>query len=123
MSDKKYTFGQPSLMKAIEPGQKASIKFLDHPKVVETEWGMKYSFPIILLSHPSYDSIPKSGMNMKWQSKSESAKGLFFWMYNEINDDDEYIMKVFDVDMSKELDSKMVLHRHDSGQYLLEITG
>ena len=44
-------------------------------------------------------------------------------MYNDINDDDEYIMKVFDVDMSKELDSKMVLHRHDSGQYLLEITG
>ena len=39
MSDKKYTFGQPSLMKAIEPGQKASIKFLDHPKLVETEWG------------------------------------------------------------------------------------
>ena len=28
----KYTFGQPSLMKAIEPGQKATLKFLDQPK-------------------------------------------------------------------------------------------
>ena len=54
MSDKKYTFGQPSLMKAIEPGQKASIKFLDHPKLVETEWGEKYSVTILLLSHPLY---------------------------------------------------------------------
>ena len=32
-------------------------------------------------------------------------------------------MKVFDTDMSKELNSDMVLHRHDSGQYLLELTG
>ena len=125
MGDKKLSFGVEPTMREVPPGQSATFNVgkVEEWTVVETEWGMKYSFPIILLSHPSYDSISKSGMKMKWQSKSESAKGLFFWMYNEINDDDEYIMKVFDVDMSKELDSKMVLHRHDSGQYLLEITG
>ena len=125
MGDKKLSFGVEPTMREVPPGQSATFNVgkVKEWTVVETEWGMKYSFPITLLSHPSYDSIPKTGMNMKWQSKSESAKGLFFWMYNEINDDDEYIMKVFDVDMSKELNSKMVLHRHDSGQYLLEIQG
>ena len=39
MSENKYSFGQQSLMKAIEPGQKATLKFLDQPKTVETEWG------------------------------------------------------------------------------------
>ena len=125
MGDKKLSFGVEPTMREVPPGQSATFNVgkVEEWTVVETEWGMKYSFPIILLSHPSYDSISKSGMKMKWQSKSESAKGLFIWMYNDINDDDEYIMKIFDVDMSKELNSKMVLHRHDSGQYLLEITG
>ena len=125
MGDKKLSFGVEPTMREVPPGQSATFNVgkVEEWTVVETEWGMKYSFPIILLSHPSYDSISKSVMKMKWQSKSESAKGLFFWMYNDINDDDEYIMKIFDVDMSKELNSKMVLHRHDSGQYLLEITG
>jgi len=125
MGDKKLSFGVEPTMREVPPGQSATFNVgkVEEWTVVETEWGMKYSFPITLLSHPSYDSISKSGMNMKWQSKSQSAEGLFFWMYNDINDDDEYIMKVFDVDMSKELNSKMVLHRHDSGQYLLEITG
>jgi len=125
MGDKKLSFGVEPTMREVPPGQSATFNVgkVEEWTVVETEWGMKYSFPITLLSHPSYDSISKSGMNMKWQSKSQSAEGLFFWMYNDINDDDEYIMKIFDVDMSKELNSKMVLHRHDSGQYLLEITG
>ena len=39
MVETKYSFGKPSLMKAIEPGQKAEIKFLDKPKTVDTEWG------------------------------------------------------------------------------------
>ena len=54
MSGNKYSFGQPSLMKAIEPGQKATLKFLDEPKAVETEWGVKFSVDILLLSHPLY---------------------------------------------------------------------
>ena len=76
MSENKYTFGQPSIMKALEPGQKAEIKFLDEPKIVETEWGEKYSVTIRLLSHPLY-SIPSSkGIKMNWQSNAKVIKDL-----------------------------------------------
>ena len=72
----KYSFGQQSLMKAIEPGQKASIKFLDQPKVVDTEWGEKFSVNILLLSHPLY-SIPSSeGIKMGWQTSAKVLKDV-----------------------------------------------
>ena len=71
MSENKYSFGQASLMKAIEPGQKATLKFLDLPKPVDTEWGQKLSVDISLLSHPLY-SIPSSkGIKMGWQTSAK----------------------------------------------------
>jgi len=76
MSGKKYSFGQPSLMKAIETGQKATIKFLDIPKAVETEWGNKLIVSITLLSHPLY-SIPSSkGIKMDWQTSAKVLNDL-----------------------------------------------
>ncbi len=76
MPGKKYSFGQPSLMKAIEPGQKASIKFLDEPKTVETEWGNKLVVSITLLSHPLY-SIPSSkGIKMDWQTSAKVLRDV-----------------------------------------------
>jgi len=76
MSENKYTFGQPSIMKALEPGQKAEIKFLDEPKIVETEWGEKYSVTIRLLSHPLY-SIPSSkGIKMEWQTSAKVLRDV-----------------------------------------------
>jgi len=76
MSGNKYTFGQPSLMKAIEPGQKATLKFLDEPKAVDTEWGNKLSVDIYLLSHPLY-SIPSSkGIKMTWQSSAKVLRDI-----------------------------------------------
>ena len=76
MPGKKYSFGQPSLMKAIEPGQKASIKFLEQPKAVETEWGNKLSVDILLLSHPLY-SIPSSkGIKMTWQTSAKVLRDV-----------------------------------------------
>ena len=72
----KYSFGQPSLMKAIEPGQKAMLKFLDHPKTVETEWGNKLVVSITLLSHPLY-SIPSSkGIKMDWQTSAKVLRDV-----------------------------------------------
>jgi hypothetical protein len=76
MSDKKYTFGQPSLMKAIEPGQKASIKFLSNPKTVETEWGSKLSVDILLLSHPLYSISSPKGIKMSWQTSARVLKDI-----------------------------------------------
>jgi len=76
MGDKKYTFGQPSLMKAIEPGQKATLKFLDLPKTVETEWGEKYSVTILLLSHPLYSISSPKGIKMTWQTSAKVLKDV-----------------------------------------------
>ena len=68
MSDKKYNFGSPSIMKAIQSGEKALLKFQGEPVTVDTEWGVKYSVPILLLSHPQYPTISSKGMKMQWQT-------------------------------------------------------
>jgi len=75
-SNKKYTFGQPSIMKAIEPGQKATLKLQGQPKVVETEWGDKWSVPILLLSHPQYSITSSKGIKLDWQTKARVVKDL-----------------------------------------------
>jgi len=83
MPGKKYSFGQASLMKAIEPGQKATIKFLDTPKAVETEWGNKLVVSITLLSHPLY-SIPSSkGIKMDWQTSAKVLRDVVDMLNHE----------------------------------------
>ena len=76
MVQNKYTFGQPSIMKAIEPGQKATFKFLDKPKLVETEWGEKFSVDILLLSHPLYSITSSKGIKMGWQTNAKVLKDI-----------------------------------------------
>ena len=76
MPGKKYSFGQPSLMKAIEPGQKALIKFLDEPKTVDTEWGNKLSVDILLLSHPQYSIDSPKGIKMTWQTSAKVLRDV-----------------------------------------------
>jgi len=72
----KYTFGQPSLMKAIEPGQKATLKFLDTPKAIDTEWGSKLSVDILLISHPLYSITSSKGIEMTWQTSAKVLKDI-----------------------------------------------
>ena len=80
MPGNKYSFGQQSLMKAIEPGQKATLKFLGQPKAVETEWGQKYSVNILLLSHPHYQQdihiSSSKGIKMGWQTSAKVLKDV-----------------------------------------------
>ena len=76
MPGKKYSFGQPSLMKAIEPGQTATLKFVNTPKLVETEWGEKYKVTIFLLSHPLYSIESSKGIKMDWQSSAKVLKDV-----------------------------------------------
>ena len=76
MVQNKYTFGQPSIMKAIEPGQKANLKFLDLPKLVETEWGEKFSVDILLLTHPLYSITSSKGIKMSWQTNAKVLKDI-----------------------------------------------
>ena len=114
----KITFGAPDNMSEVPKGQTATFK-LGKPEdwvIEDTEWGEKYTIPIVLFSHPSFESIPKKGIPMQWQSKSVAAKSLYYWMYNE-----EHILKIFDVDMSNELNALIELERLESGKYRLTI--
>ena len=76
MVQNKYSFGTPSIMKAIEPGQKASLKFLTKPKLVETEWGEKFSVDILLLSHPLYSITSSKGIKMSCQTNARVLKDI-----------------------------------------------
>jgi len=91
----KYSFGQPSLMKGIEPGQKATLKFLDTPKVVDTEWGKKTIVTIRLLSHPLY-SIPSSkGIKMDWQTTAKCLEKDIVALLEEGNE--EFLKDYYDL--------------------------
>ena len=116
------TFGVEPTMREVPTGTDAEFKLGETKEweIVETEWGTKYSFPIVLLSHPSYDNIPPSGLKMSWQSKSKSAEGLFYWMWT---DDIEPKLRDWDTDVSKQLNGKFKLHRSETGTYLLEVMG
>jgi hypothetical protein len=92
MPGKTYSFGQPSLMKAIEPGQKATLKFLDEPKTVDTEWGNKLVVSITLFSHPLY-SIPSSkGIKMDWQTSAKVLRDVVQALQNKEFKTDYYEM-------------------------------
>ena len=85
MSENKYSFGQQSLMKAIEPGQKATLKFLDQPKVVDTEWGEKFSVNISLLSHPLYSIPSPEGIKMGWQTSAKVLRDVVDMLNHEVH--------------------------------------
>ena len=69
-TEPKYSLGTPSLMRGLEKGQEAEVKFLTDPKPVETEHGPKFDIRVILLSHPheSYSSLKKEGMELVWRT-------------------------------------------------------
>ncbi len=118
MKDKKLSFGANPAMREVPSGQHALIsigKDFSEWKTIETEWGQKFSFPITLFSHPSYESIPSKGMAMPWESKSEAALQLFAYIYQT---DGEII--TFDWDVTEEFKGKWKLHRTESGTYKLE---
>jgi len=97
-----YSFGQPSLMKAIEPGQKATLKFLDLPKPVETEWGHKLTVDILLLSHPLY-SIPSSkGIKMVWQTSAKVLTDVLNLLQEEKEFGKDYISMTWELSVAED---------------------
>jgi len=102
MSENKYSFGQQSLMKAIEPGQKATLKFLDQPKTVETEWGEKFSVNISLLSHPLY-SIPSSkGIKMGWQTSAKVLKDVVNLLKEQKEFEKDYLSMIWELSVAED---------------------
>ena len=76
MPGNKFSFGSTSRMKEVPTGEHAELKFSGKMERIETEWGEKCSFHITLFSHPSYESIPKEGLETVWESKSVCATQL-----------------------------------------------
>ena len=104
MADTKYSFGQPSLMKAIEPGQKAEIKFLDVPKTVDTEWGQKYYVDILLLSHPLYSITSSKGIKMGWQSSAKVLKDIWDLLFDKGNTEfkKDYLERTWELSVAED---------------------
>jgi hypothetical protein len=112
VKDTKFSFGSNPKMREVPPGTEAKFQFNGAPSIVETEWGEKYSFPIILISHDSYDSLP---IDCQWESKSMVAKEV----YNAYikNKEDKHVNPLF----KKAYDnSKWQLTRFDTGSYFLD---
>jgi len=110
-------FGSKPSMKEVPPGQTAVFSFKELPTIVETEYGEKYSFPIVLIEHPSYDTLP---LNMTWQSKCQSAKQLYNGLEKHL--DKKMDLTKFDKELKKHyFGSSWVLTRFDTGAYWLEI--
>ena len=106
MTSKKFSFGSEPNMREVPPGTEAKFQFNGTPKVVETEWGEKYSFPIVLISHDSYDSLP---IDCNWETKSMVGKEI----WNAYIKNDNTFIKAYN-------ESKWQLTRFDTGSYFLD---
>jgi len=117
-----FGFGSKPCMKEVPPGQYAVFSFRGEPTLVETEYGEKYSFPITLISHPSYETLP---LDMDWQSKCQSAKQVYRGIV-EHNTIENQLPAKDSLDFQKKLkkhyeDSTWRLDRFDTGAYWLEV--
>ena len=94
-------------MREVPPGTEAKFRFNGAPSIVETEWGEKYSFPIVLISHDSYDSLP---IELVWESKSQCDKQV---MKSYEDGTNKAFMKAYQ-------ESKWQLTRFDNGAYFID---
>jgi hypothetical protein len=108
MGKEKFSFGSTSRMREVPPGQYAEISFTGKMESVETEWGEKCSFHVTLFSHPSYESIPKAGIETIWESKSQCAEQLLTAASQGLDD------------LTKALKEKWKLIRSEEGTYFIE---
>jgi len=109
MSKDKFSFGAASVMREVPPGETAVIQFNGKAEMVETDWGDKTAYEIIIFSHPSYDSIPKEGMKSTWTSKSKAAENLLVALNSGIKE----LTKAYEED-------KWELIRSQEGVYFLQ---
>jgi len=116
MNDKSFGFGSKPCMKEVPPGQTAVFSFRGDPELIETEFGEKYSFPITLISHPSYPLLADGPMDMDWQSKCQSAKQVYTGL-DEAPTGDKWFTQL----RKHYNESNWVLTRFDTGAYWLEI--
>ena len=85
-SNKKLSFGPASKMPEVPKGEYAELTFSNESHKThdlmwehkeDGEYGMKFFIPIVLLTHPSVESLPSSGSSMHWVSKAEAAEQIY----------------------------------------------
>jgi hypothetical protein len=106
-------------MKQVPEGTEAVFSFNGNPELVETDYGEKYSFPITLISHPSYPLLEDGPIDMVWESKSACAKELFdeLGKSHQLDKDGKWIKMV----EKAYKENKWQLTRFDSGVYHLVV--
>ena len=114
MNSDKFEFGVSNTMREVPPGTEAIISFNGEHKIVETEWGSKYSFPLLIHRHDSYSNLDEP-LVATWQSKAACAKQLVEGLENKN-----------DLSWHKELlehynNSKWQLTRFDTGSYYISV--
>tara|TARA_R110000823_G_scaffold57542_1_gene139266 strand:- start:116 stop:475 length:360 start_codon:yes stop_codon:yes gene_type:complete len=78
----KLSFGPASKMPEVPKGEHAELTFSETGDLLwehkeDGEYGMKFFIPIVLLTHPSVESLPSSGSAMHWVSKAEAAEQIY----------------------------------------------
>ena len=78
----KLSFGPASKMPEVPKGEHAELMFSETGDLTwehkeDGEYGMKFFIPIVLLSHPSIESLPSSGSPMHWVSKAVAAEQIY----------------------------------------------
>jgi hypothetical protein len=125
MKDESFGFGSKPCMKEVPPGAKAIFSFRGDPELVETEYGEKYSFPITLISHPSYPLLADGPMDMLWQSKCQSAKQVYRGLVESDTIEQQLPAKdslAFQKKLRQHYEkSNWQLDRFDTGAYWLEV--
>jgi len=108
----KFSFGSQPKMLEVPLGLKAKFEFVGKPEMVETEWGEKFSFPILLVNHPSYDTLP---INCNWESKCQVAKELYqgYHDYHGSKAQAEKFLEAYN-------NSDWILTRFDNGAYWID---
>ena len=99
-SNTKLSFGPIPRMPEVPKGEYAELKFSETGDLTweykeDGEYGMKRFTPIILLSHPSVESLPSSGSAMHWISKSEAADQLHAVVLNGLDANDNIRKEIF----------------------------
>ena len=122
MKDESFGFGSKPSMKEVPAGAEAVFSFRGEGKIIDTEYGKKYSFPITLISHPSYPLLADGPMQMQWDTNCGSAKQLYRGLYehgtiDESIQDDKFHKKL----VEHHAKTTWVLTRFDTGAYWLEI--
>ena len=110
----KFSFGAASVMREVPPGKSAVIKFNGKAEKVETDWGDKFSFKILIYSHPSYPQLDvdvgeESWIESTWQSKSQAAENLM----TALQSGQKALTKAFE-------EEKWELIRTEEGVYFLQ---